>query len=71
MPALRLAIFGNAGVDIFIVLTGLWATWQLVPAMEGTLKEAVYAVKGTSANAGKSSAWPIVKEYYRYAYSSI
>jgi hypothetical protein len=63
VPALRLANFGNAGVDIFLVLTGLWATWQLVPAMEASC-----AAKGDVAAAkdGKTSAWPTVKEYYRY-----
>ncbi|KAL4517234.1 hypothetical protein Ndes2437B_g06839 [Nannochloris sp. 'desiccata'] len=60
VPALRLASFGNAGVDIFLVLTGLWATWQLVPAME-----AACVPKGSAAKTGKNSAWSTVKEYYR------
>ncbi len=59
VPVLRLAVFGNAGVDIFLVLTGLWATWQLVPAMETA------CAKGAGAEDGKNSAWPAVKEYYR------
>lgn len=62
--ALRLASFGNAGVDIFLVLTGLWATWQLVPAME-----AACVPKGSAAKTGKNSAWSTVKEYYRCIYS--
>jgi hypothetical protein len=60
VPALRLANFGNAGVDIFLLLTGVWATWQLVPAME-----AACAAKGAAAKAGKNSAWPTIKEYYK------
>jgi len=64
VPALRLTIFGNAGVDIFLVLTGLWATWQLVPAME-----AACIPKDAAAKTGKNSSWSTVKEYYRCIHS--
>ena len=43
---------GNAGVDIFLVLTGLWATLQLVPALQ------------LAAMCG-STSWSAVKQYYR------
>ena len=51
---LRLTHFGSFGVDIFLVLTGFWATWQLLPHLE--------AAKNANA------IWPLIKDYYKYVY---
>lgn len=52
---LRLATNGNAGVDIFLVLTGLFATTHLVPALQQACK----------ADLPSDGIWSIVRRYYR------
>lgn len=51
---LRLAMQGPIGVDLFLVLTGMWATAHLVPALE--LASLFDNVRG--------SLWRAVRRYY-------
>lgn len=57
---LQLAMHGSAGVDIFLALTGLWAAYHLVPALEKSCQR---------RSAGNAAAWPLIWTYYRYAAS--
>jgi len=51
---LRMAMHGNAGVDVFLVLTGLWATIHLVPALEVA-----------SLSKSHDGAWLVIKQYFK------
>lgn len=45
---------GSAGVDVFLVLTGLWAAHALLPALEGA-----------AARCGEGATWRTIRSYYR------
>jgi peptidoglycan/LPS O-acetylase OafA/YrhL len=47
---MRLAMFGNVGVDAFFVLTGLWATVELVTSLE-------------QAAASHADLWCVIRNY--------
>jgi hypothetical protein len=56
-PLLRLAMHGNAGVDVFLVLCGMWAALHLIPALESVAA----APEGTPG----AGVWPSIKQYYK------
>lgn len=56
-PFLRLIAATPIGVDVFLVLTGMWAAMHLVPALER-------AAAGAPGSSG-TGIWPAIKNYYR------